>query len=634
MLVSQKPVLQFTTYMKRLWLFVAPLILLPALAFAQTQPAIVTLVQPSQPSNGQALPGSTVAAVAITVRSNTLVNVTGIKVQKVGSANNAAIARLQVNTDQATVVGTASGFDANNSVTIPVTATTSGGTIFLVSAVMASNLTPYAGQSFELNITGVTSDAVSTSGVLPVYGAQFLIATGVAKPTCSISASTGTYRVGQTVNVSWRSSNATGGTITGIGNVGPSGLQGILPGGQSQTLVGTFTGPGGTGTCSLTLTLTSSTGGTISGSDTVSEPGRLGTPGGGETVTPGVGSGVTSNVSVPNSGPKPASNIIPCTGLDCRPCDLAALAQNFINYLIGLTIPLAAVMFAWAGILYFTSATNEANITKAKAVFKVVLWGFLIAIGAYIAIQLLLRTLLGNEYKNWNSIQCVDNSLRPGSLQAGSKTTNVGEFFGGLGRINTGAPSPIMVSGGNSISTFEQRFTAANGTARCPTGYTYLAEADTCSDEEGNFKDPVYSAGGGGVGSGSRGYAQCSMYNINCSVDVLREMGLSEAQANVMSCVAVTENAGNAVGCSGTGPCGTFQISKTNWRQYAPAECQASNFNNNIIAAQNNGSCNLVTAANMVMENGYQPWTGHNNGVYWNTAARTCVSNYDPTNLR
>jgi|GEM_PF-999496 len=628
--------------MKRLWLFVLGFGLLPVLALAQVGTGVVTLVQPGQPQNGQALPGATVAAVAITVQSSSLVNVTGIKVQRVGSANNAAIANLQVNTDQTTVVGTASGFDANNSVTIPITATTSGSKTFLVSAVMASNLTPYAGQSFALNITAVTTNAVSQSGVLPVYGAQFLITTGVAKPTCSISASTGTYRVGQTVNVSWRSSNATGGTITGIGTVGPSGLQGILPGGQSQTLVGTFTGPGGTGTCQLTLTLTSATGGTISSSDTVSEPGRFGGPGAGDTVTPGVGTGATGNVSVPSSGPKPASNIIPCSGLDCRPCDLAALAQNVINYLIGLTIPLAAVMFAWAGILYFTSATNQANIEKAKAVFKVVLWGFLIAIGAYIAIQLMLRTLLGTEYKNWNSIQCVDNSLRPGLVLRDANgniiynnSTNVGQFFGGLGSIDTSKPDAIAIyTGGSSVSTFEQRFTAANGTPRCPSGYTYLPEPDTCSDEEGNFKDPIYSAGGGGVGSGSRGYAQCSMYNINCSVDVLREMGLSEAQANVMSCVAVTENAGNAVGCSGTGPCGTFQISKTNWRQYAPAECQASNFNGNIVAAQNNGQCNLITAANMVMENGYQPWTGHNNGVYWNTAARTCVSNYDPTNLR
>jgi hypothetical protein len=95
-----------------------------------------------------------------------------------------------------------------------------------------------------------------------------------------------------------------------------------------------------------------------------------------------------------------------------------------------------------------------------------------------------------------------------------------------------------------------------------------------------------------------------------------------------MACIAMTENAGQAVGCSGTGPCGTFQISQTNWKAYAPAQCQASNFGGNITAAQNNGACNAQTAVNMVQQVGYQPWTGSNNGVQWNPNASTCVSNY------
>jgi len=522
--------------MKRLWSFVAFFaLLLPALAFAQTQPALVNLIHPSQPSNGQALPGGTVAAVAITISSNTPVNITGIKVQKVGSANNAAIASLQVNTDQTTVVGSASGFDANNSVTIPITATVSGSKIFLVSAVMAGNLTPYAGQSFELNITGVTSNAVSTSGVLPVYGAQFIINTGVAKPTCSISASTGTYRIGQTVNVSWRSSNATGGTITGIGSVGPSGLQGILPGGQSQTLTGTFTGPGGTGTCSLTLTLTSSTGGTISSGGGEFGTGNVGTSGKGESVTPGVGSGSTGSASVPSGAPTPASKIIPCTGLNCRPCDLAALAQNIINYLIGLTIPLAAVMFAWAGILYFTSATNPANIEKAKAVFRVVLWGFLIAIGSWIAIQLLLRTIMGRDYyESWNSIQCVDSSLRAGSILPGAdgrggNTTNVGDFFGGLGGLDTSKPNAVSISTGG-VST------GGMTGSSCPSGSTYSNAIGGCVDN--TTGECTYSDCGGGVNANS--YVKQNFSGAGCS-------GMS-AQA---ACVARIESSCNPLLGSG-----------------------------------------------------------------------------------
>lgn len=634
--------------MKRLGFFVVALALLPSFVLAQQTggitsgtllPLTVTLVQPTQPQNGQALPGATVAAAAVVVQSNSLAHITGIKVQKVGSADNASITGLQANTSATSIVGTSGGFGPDNTATIPVsfTADANSTQTVLVSAIMAGDLTPYQGQSFELNIVGVTSDAVNTKGTLPVYGSQFTLGSGVPKPTCFLSPDSSIYVTGQTVNISWTSTNATGGVITGLGTVGPSGLQGILPGGQSQTLVGTFTGPGGTGTCELTLTLTSAYGGVISGGGLggVTGSGGVASPGSGGTSKPGVASGGSGTTGTLGSGaPTPASNIIPCSGLDCRPCDLAALAQNIINYIIGLTIPLAAAMFAYAGILYFTSATNPSNIERARATFKVVFWGFLIAIGAWLAVQLILRVLLGaTYYQSWNSIQCNAEASRPGSLQQGSQTTDLGSFFNTIGSIKTTAPvTPVGVSqAGLSANNYVGQNFIGDPT-NCPAGYTYLPDAQSCSSADGtSFVSPTFSSAQNTLGK--NGYAQCNDLNTNCSIPALQSAGLNATQANAMACIAVTENSGNAVGCSGTGPCGTFQISKTNWKQYAPTECQASNFNGNITAAQNNSNCNLLTAVNMVQDQGYQPWTGNNNGVYWNTNARTCVNNYDPSNL-
>lgn len=69
-------------------------------------------------------------------------------------------------------------------------------------------------------------------------------------------------------------------------------------------------------------------------------------------------------------------------------------------------------------------------------------------------------------------------------------------------------------------------------------------------------------ATGGGRGTG----AQCSAANTACSLNALRAAGMTEAQANVMSCIAMTESSGNpnAVNPSG-GACGTFQILPSNW---------------------------------------------------------------------
>jgi len=534
--------------MKRLAFFALLVSLVPSLVAAQVtgqtsgsaQPLMVNLVQPGQPQSGQALPGATIAAVAIVVQSNSLAHISAIKVQKVGSANNAAIVGLQVNDSGSNIVGQSSGFDANNQATIPITETTdpNSSKTLLVSAIMAGSLTAYQGQSFELNITGVSSDAITTNGVLPVYGAQFTLSSGVPQPTCNISANTSSYTVGQTINVSWNSTNATGGTITGIGNVGPQGLQGILPGGTSQTLTGTFTGPGGTGTCSMTLTLTSSSGGVVSSNGGVSTTGGVNASSGpfgstiGGTVTPGVGPGTPGGAVAPGGGATPASSIIPCSGLDCRPCDVAPLIQNFINLVIGLSIPAAAVLFAMAGILYFTSAANPSNIARAKAIFKVVFWGFLLAVSAWIIVQLLLRVVLSPDYYNsWNSITCVAETSRPGIILPNgvNTTTNVGSFFNAIGSINTNAPVPVVVTSGSAGSP---------ATSMCPNGSSFSSAVNGCVDT--TTGECTYSGCGINPSFSANSYVNQNFSGGACG-------GLS-AQA---ACVAKYESSCNSVIGSG-----------------------------------------------------------------------------------
>lgn len=73
-------------------------------------------------------------------------------------------------------------------------------------------------------------------------------------PTCSITANPTAITPGQSSMLSWTSTNATGGTISGIGSVGPSGSQSVSPS-QTTTYSGTFTGMGGSAECSATVTV-------------------------------------------------------------------------------------------------------------------------------------------------------------------------------------------------------------------------------------------------------------------------------------------------------------------------------------------------------------------------------------------
>ena len=423
------------------------------------------------------------------------------------------------------------------------------------------------------------------------------------RPACAITANPGAVYVGQSVTLRWSSQYATGGTITSLGSVGPSGSANVIPTASANAFQGTFTGPGGVGTCAVQISILQGSGAGFGGT--------------------GGASGGTTDGAPTQTQIRTGAGLIPCTGTDCQACHLAGLAQNIINWLVGFSIPLAALMFAYAGVIYFTAGQAGwlGKIDDAHKIFTSVGIGFLIVITAWLGIQTILKAVLApGFYQSWNTIQCVRNDLRP-------TDKTVRDFIGLLPGLRTDVAQTVPPSANLNPST------------GCIQG-DYFQDGQCIGAFEEKYKpfstancDPVLgcfsSASGGGQTYGKRGWAQCASENTNCSVDELLALGLTPAQANTMSCIAITENSGQAVGCSGTGPCGTFQISKTNWGQYAPAGCRASNFGGNITAAQNNGECNKQTMAVMVQNRGYQPWTGNNPGQSpWNPAAITCADNY------
>lgn len=86
--------------------------------------------------------------------------------------------------------------------------------------------------------------------------------------------------------------------------------------------------------------------------------------------------------------------LIPCNGPDCTFDSFVQLAQNLINYLIMISIPLTAIAFAYAGFLMVTSAGSEEKIKQGKAIFGKVLIGFLFILGAWLIVYTITTALL------------------------------------------------------------------------------------------------------------------------------------------------------------------------------------------------------------------------------------------------
>ncbi len=86
-----------------------------------------------------------------------------------------------------------------------------------------------------------------------------------------------------------------------------------------------------------------------------------------------------------------------------NPCNFTyifVMINNILNFiLVYLAVPIAAIMFAYAGYLLLFSGGNEGDMKKAKGIFTDVAWGLVIIAIAWLAIKLVLSTL---DYTGFN----------------------------------------------------------------------------------------------------------------------------------------------------------------------------------------------------------------------------------------
>ncbi len=102
--------------------------------------------------------------------------------------------------------------------------------------------------------------------------------------------------------------------------------------------------------------------------------------------------------------------IVPCAGAvasdglpACTVCHIAELAQNLLNSAIFLAVFMSAILFAYAGWLYLTNEALHAQ-NEARGLFKDVIIGLIVILGAWLVIDTLMKTVSGGDYFPWNSV--------------------------------------------------------------------------------------------------------------------------------------------------------------------------------------------------------------------------------------
>jgi zinc transporter ZupT len=84
---------------------------------------------------------------------------------------------------------------------------------------------------------------------------------------------------------------------------------------------------------------------------------------------------------------------------ECGFNDLMKLINNIIDWIIKISVPVAAGVFAWAGFLYMTTAVAD-NKNKAKRMFWSVFKGFVFILSAWIIVKTIMLALLNPSFMN------------------------------------------------------------------------------------------------------------------------------------------------------------------------------------------------------------------------------------------
>lgn len=87
-----------------------------------------------------------------------------------------------------------------------------------------------------------------------------------------------------------------------------------------------------------------------------------------------------------------AQGLVPCGGTDRPPCELChffVLFDKIINF-VWFTIvpPVAILMLAIAGVMFFVAAGDPTKLNQAKSIFTSVIMGLIIVYGAWFMINL------------------------------------------------------------------------------------------------------------------------------------------------------------------------------------------------------------------------------------------------------
>lgn len=357
-----------------------------------------------------------------------------------------------------------------------------------------------------------------------------------------------------------------------------------------------------------------------------------------------------------------SAQIVPCSGVDivnnqgvptCQACDLVALLNNVLAWLVAVLAIIAAIFFVYAGWTLVTSAGNVSAKESAKRTITNTFIGFVIVLAAWLAVDLGMKMLLSGGagtltavtpgFGPWNSVQCAEQPqsliIQPGvslgSAGGSQLTENCSITFTGPPPVFDCTPQETACTTGGGTATIDTSnptahrvvcdYPASAYTGSCdllpsgnpcdPTDPRMVAEFGPRADEASRICNK--ESGGAPINSGAD---LCCGTDGSCAGDPSFSGGYF--QINVLAHASDLQAAGapgcttgfytpNGSGIQGTcvNPCSSNPNICCGW------SCEITNTTvfEACMAAARNPDYNFQVAGDLFTSRGFQPWANSAN---------------------
>ncbi len=126
--------------------------------------------------------------------------------------------------------------------------------------------------------------------------------------------------------------------------------------------------------------------------------------------------------------------LVPCGGAgqpECNACHIVQLAEKVINFIVTISFVVAALLFAYAGFLFFTGGADPGKITNARSIFTNTIVGIVIILTAWLLVNVILTTLTGQGVNPFTKVFCEVNVSNFKNIQPSDSPTGGGIQVGG-----------------------------------------------------------------------------------------------------------------------------------------------------------------------------------------------------------